>query len=127
MVLGLFDQNGTRAERFPTMNDHHLLREMGQEQRLFHRRISTSDHNDILLAKEEAITSRADRDAAPQQALLIGESKPFGTGSSRNDHRASRIGLIRRLHEEWGLLKVNGHGVFWNQLGSKALGLSRQS
>ena len=62
------------AERVAPVDDRHLVRETGEEGRLFHGGVTATDHRDVLAAEEEAVTGRAGRDTVPQQPVLVGQT-----------------------------------------------------
>src|SRR5580704_6667495 len=55
---------------FTTMDDGHGVAELGQEDGFLQGRVSSTDHGDVLVPKEESITGGAGRHAMAQQALF---------------------------------------------------------
>jgi hypothetical protein len=64
------------------VHDRHQLGEPGEERRLFHRGVAAADHDDVVVAEEEAVTLRTGRDTVAEQRLLAGHAQrpPRGTG-----------------------------------------------
>src|SRR3712207_7858387 len=59
------------AQLLPPVDDGHGLGEPGEERRLLHRRVAAPDHDDVLIAEEEAVTGGTGRDAAAEQPGLV--------------------------------------------------------
>src|SRR6478672_6374925 len=74
---------------FSPVNDGHLRRELGQEQRLFHSSVATAHHYDRTLPEEETVTGRAGRDASAPKSLrhrcLARYAEPFRGGTGGDD------------------------------------------
>ena len=88
-------------ETVPPVDHRHLRREIGQEQRLFHRRIPAPDHHDLFPAIEEPVAGRTGRHAEPLELLLTWQPQPLGLRPRRQDHCIRRVGrpAVRRRHE----------------------------
>ncbi len=63
-------------ERVPSMNQSDFFTEARQEVCLFHGRISTSDHHDLLAAVEESIARRTRTDTMSNELLLGRQIQP---------------------------------------------------
>src|SRR4051812_28753207 len=70
------------AELGAAVDDGHALGEAGEEGGLLHGGVAATDHDDVLVAEEEAVTGRAGRDAAAEQPLLVVQAQVpvLGTG-----------------------------------------------
>ncbi len=73
--------DGRSPELAAAVNERHLGRELGQEQRLFHSGVAAADDYDRPVAKKESVTCRTCRDAVAAQALghgsLARNAEPF--------------------------------------------------
>ena len=79
------------AERVAPVHDRHLGGEIGEEQRLFDRGIAAADHDDFLVAVEEAVAGRAGRHAVALELLLGGQIEPARLRAGRDDQGVGEI------------------------------------
>ena len=66
--LVLHDLRG--AQHRPPVDDRDLRRELGEEDRLLHRRVAAADDGDLVAAEKVAVAGGAGRDAVAHQRAL---------------------------------------------------------
>ena len=67
--------------------------EIGQEQRFLDSGVAAADHDDFLVAVEEAVAGGAGRDAEAAEFLLGGKIEPLGLSAGGDDQRLGKIDL----------------------------------
>ena len=72
------------AQRVAAVHDRHRPGEAGEEGGLLHRRVAAADHDDVLVAEEEAVTGRTPRDA------VAGRGASRCAGRARGSRSRSR-------------------------------------
>src|SRR6476646_782041 len=77
-----------RAEVLAPMNDRHLGGKAAEEQRFFHRGISSANHRNRLAFEKEAVTGCAGRYSMTAQLVLVRQSQPSRGRSAGDDERA---------------------------------------
>ena len=83
------------AQLVAAVHDRHLVGELGEEGRLLHRRVAAADHDDVLVAEEEAVAGRAGRDAAALAACSLGlEAELARRRAGRDDDRVRLVLLV---------------------------------
>src|SRR5215471_18961085 len=82
MLLRPLQHDLGRAKGIAAMNNGHFGRKPGQEESLFHRRITTADNHDFFAREEESIAGRAGRHSMANQLLLMRQSQPPGGSST---------------------------------------------
>jgi hypothetical protein len=75
------------AKLVAPVNHGDLLGETRQEQGLFHRGISSADHDQLLVPEEESVACGAGRHAVAEQPVLAGDAQHAGGGAGGHDHR----------------------------------------
>src|SRR5262245_43045206 len=75
------------------MDEGDLGCKLGQERRLFHRRVAAALDGDFLPAEEEAIASGARGDAVPHELNFGFEADQFGGGAG-GDYDRFRLNLL---------------------------------
>ena len=85
MLLRALQHDFGSAKTIAPMNHRHLAGKAGEEQRLFHGGISTTDHNNFFSRKKETVASRARRHAVPDQLLLVRQTQPARRRAAGND------------------------------------------
>src|SRR5215471_19422312 len=85
MLLRPLQHDLRRAKGIASMNNGHFGRKPRQEEGLFHRRIATADHHDLLAREKESIAGRAGRHSMANQLLFMRQSQPPGGSSAGND------------------------------------------
>mmetsp|Transcript_71678 Transcript_71678/g.201037 ORF Transcript_71678/g.201037 Transcript_71678/m.201037 type:complete len:336 (+) Transcript_71678:429-1436(+) len=97
MALDAIRQDLTGSKGIPTMDQSHLVTGSSQYQGIFHGRISSSDHQNMLVGVQESITRGTGADTSTSHFILSFHAQPFGIGTCRyNDrmgfNRSRRIG-----------------------------------
>ena len=115
------DRRGT--ELVAAVDDVHLLRELRQEDRLFHRRVSAADDHDVLLLEEGGVADGAVRDAASLERPLGLEPELARARAGCDDHRPRPVLVAVHLDGERTLGEVDRRHVFGQELCAEALGL----
>src|SRR5690349_5285692 len=98
------------------MNQQHLLREFREVQALFHRRVTTANDRQHLIAKcrQRAIADSTRRDTATHlgEPLLVRYAEPVGSRAGGDDDRQGVDGVaVVRLELEWVRAQVYGRDV----------------
>src|ERR1700761_4295621 len=73
-----------RAQGVAPVHDRHGLAEPGKEQRLLEGRVAATDHRDVVLAEEEAVTGRTPGHAVPGEFLLARDAEFLVLGPGRD-------------------------------------------
>ncbi len=110
-------------ELFAPVHDHHLLRELRQEDRLFHRRVAAADDDDFLLLEEGGVADGAVGDAAALQRLLGVEPELASARAGRDDHCPCLERVVTHLDGERPLREVDCGHVVGQELGAETLRL----
>ena len=76
------------------MHDRELVGELGDEDRVLHRRVAAADHGDVLALEEGAVADAAGRDAEALKLHLAGDAEPLGLGAHGEDHGAGAVGVL---------------------------------
>ena len=106
------------------MHQKYLVREAGQEGRLFEGRVAAPDHRDGLLLEEGAVARGAPRDAVSREPGFVVEAEPAVRRAGRVDHGKR---LAHATLAECDALDVTAElefrDVVMDDLGAEALGL----
>jgi hypothetical protein len=98
--------------------------ELRQEQRLLHRRVTTADDGDVLVAEEEPVTGGTPRDTVAGEQVFAGYVQLAVARTHREDDRPSAVlgapGVTHHLHIAG---EVDTLDVVGDELGIEALGL----
>ena len=108
------------------MDDRDLVAEAREEEPLLERRVAATDHEDVLVAEERAVTSRARRHAAPLQPIFRLEPEPAGARARRDDDRAGAALLALDPDAERPLREVDARHVVGDEFGAEALRLAAE-
>src|SRR5207302_7969540 len=106
------------------MNDRHLRRELRQEDRLLHRRVAATDHDDLLLAVERGVANGAVRDTAALERDFRRESELAGARARGDDHALREIVLVPDVHVKRLLREVDARHVVGDELSAETLRLA---
>src|SRR5262249_46247705 len=79
------------AELVAAVDDRQLVGELGDEDRVLHRRISAADNGDVLALEEGAVADTAGRDTLATELLLAGEAELPRLGAHREDHGLGEV------------------------------------
>jgi len=71
------------------------------------RAVTTTDDNDILAAKESAVTRRASRDAPASEFLLAWDAQFAQRAPDANDDRLGMISLVFLIRQREALAQVD--------------------
>ncbi len=112
------------SEFVASVDDGQLAGELGDEDRVLHCRVPTSDHHDLLIFEKGSVTYPASRDTHSLELLLAGDPKPFGLGTHRQDHRLGAMFLAADndgLHLAVGQTELGR--IVGDEAGPESLGL----
>ena len=82
------------AELVAAVHDLQVLGELGDEDRVLHRRVAAADHRDVLALEEGAVADAAGGDAAAAELDLAGDAEPLGLRAHREDHGLGAVGVL---------------------------------
>src|ERR1700710_1867831 len=99
VVLGALLHDLRGAQLRTAVHDGHALGEAGEEGGLLHGGVTAADHDDVLVAEEEAVTGRAGRDAPPEQSLLVVQAQVTVLGAGRHDDGVREMDLAADLDD----------------------------
>ena len=103
------------------------LGELGDEDRVLHRRVAAADHDHLLAFEEGAVADAAGGDAAAAELHLAGDAEPFRLRPHRQDHG---LGAVLLVAEEDLLDAAVGEldpvDVVGDEAGPEALGLGAE-
>ncbi len=114
---------GTQA--VAAVHDRDRLGEARQEGGLLHRGVATADHDDVLVAEEEAVTGGAPGDAAPGELVLAGQAQLAVLRSGGDDDGLGPVDLALGVGDGLDVAgEVDRDHVVRDQLGAEALRLA---
>jgi hypothetical protein len=112
------------AQLVPSVDQRDLGGDVGEVERLLHRRVATADDDDLLAAEEEAVARGAGRDAEALEGLLGGQAEPFRLGARGDDQRVAAVGVAAVAGQAEGPLRqVDGADVIVDDARADMLGL----
>ena len=91
---GPFEHDLRGAELVPAVDDFDVLGELGQEDRLLHRRVAAADDRRRDVAEEGGVAGRAVADASAGEGVLAVDAELAVLGAHRQDHGAGQVDLI---------------------------------
>ncbi len=94
-------------ELVSAVNDRHFGGELRQEQSLFHGCVAASDHHQLLVTEEEAVTCGASGHSSACQLLLSWHAQPLSGGSRGDDHRVGCVFIGTHLQLEGPFREVD--------------------
>ena len=112
------------AELVAAVDDGQVAGELGDEDRVLHRRVAAADHDDLPVLEEGAVADAAGGDAAPAKLYLAGDAEPARLRPHRQDHRLGPVLLVAQedlLHAAVG--ELDPVDVVGDETGPEALGL----
>src|SRR5436305_895837 len=108
-------------------DDVQLAGELGDEDRVLHRRVAAADHDHLLVFEESPVADAASGDAAAAELHLAGDAEPFRLRPHRQDHG---LGPVLLVAEEDLLDAAVGEldpvDVVADEAGPEALGLGAE-
>ncbi len=114
------------AELVAAVHHRHLGGELGQEDRLLHRRVAAADDDRLGLAEERGIAGGAVADAAAGELLLAGDAQLLVLGAHRQHDRARAVlGIAdpHAVHAARLARELDAIGLVGDQPRAEALGL----
>ena len=123
VLLGALEHDGAGPELLASVHDRHRPGEPGEEGGLLHRGVATADHDDVLVAEEEAVAGRARGHAAADEPLLVGQVQVAGGGPGGEHDRAGAMHLAVDRHRLDVAGQVDAVHVDRPQVGTEAFGL----
>ena len=115
------------AELVAAVDDRQLVGELGDEDRVLHRRVAAADHDHPVAFEEGAVADPAGGDAAAAELHLAGDAEPFRLRPHRQDHG---LGAVLLVAEEDLLDAAVGEldavDVVGDEAGPEALGLGAE-
>ena len=103
------------------MNQRDFRGDIGEIERFFHRRIAAANHDDILVAIEEAIAGSAGGNALSHELLLRRQPQISGAGTGGDDQRVAGIGAVVPLERERLLAQLDLIDVIEQHFGLETL------
>ena len=103
------------------------LGELGDEDRVLHRRVAAADHDHLLVFEEGAVADAAGGDAAAAELDLAGDAEPSRLGPHRQDHGLGQVLLVAEedlLDAAVG--ELDPVDVVGDEAGPEALGLGAE-
>ena len=101
--------------------------ELGDEDRVLHRRVAAADHGDVLALEEGAVADTAGGDAAAAELQLAGDAEPLGLRPHREDHGLGPVGVLADLDGvDAAVGQLDLGGVVGDEAGAEALGLGAE-
>ena len=82
------------AELVAAVDDGQLAGELGDEDRVLHRRVAAADHDHLFALEEGAVADTAGGDAAAAQLHLAGDAEPARLRPHRQDHGLGEVLLV---------------------------------
>ncbi len=117
-------QDLLRTQLVAPVHERDVLRDVRQIQRLLDRGVAAAHHRDALVAKEEAVTGGARRDATAAEALLRRQPQVAGRRPGGDDQRIAAVTAGVAAHPEGPYAKLHGLHVIVDDVGGEALGVA---
>jgi hypothetical protein len=105
------------------VDDGHLGRELGEENRLLHRGVAAADDDHLTLLEERGVADGAVRDSAPLQGLLGLEAELACVRAGGDDDRFGAVLGVADPDTEGALGEIDLRHVVGDELGAEALRL----
>jgi hypothetical protein len=105
------------------MHQGHLLRDVGEVERLLDGSVAAADDGDVLALVEEAVAGGAGGDAAAGEGLLGGQAEILRGGAGGDDQRVAGIAAAVADQRERLLRQRRRVDVVEDDLGVEALGV----
>jgi len=85
VIGGAFVHHLRRSKTLAPVDDGDLARESGEKGGLLHRRVTATDHDNLLVAEESAVTGRAAGDPSTLVLVLALDAEPDGLRTGADD------------------------------------------
>ena len=82
------------AELVAAVHDRQVVRELGDEDRVLHRRVAAADDRDVLALEEGAVADAAGGDALAAELQLAGDAEALRLGAHREDDAARAVLVV---------------------------------
>ena len=109
-----------RPQRIAAVHDGDLVGELGEEQRLFERRVTPTDDGDLLAAEEEPVARGARRQAVAEQARLGVDAEHQRACASADDDGVGLVHGVADPHLERLAGEIDLGRLLRDQLGAEA-------
>ena len=117
----LVHQDGLGLELVAAVHQVHLAGDVGQIERLFHRRVAAAHNTAHLVAVEKAVAGGAARHAAAHEGRLGGQAQVLGRGAGGQNQGVAGVSGVVALEREGALAQVYGVDVVKNDFGFETL------
>src|SRR6188472_263457 len=127
LLPGPLEHDLRSAELVAAVDHGQLAGELGDEDRVLHRRVAAADHDHLLVFEEGAVADAAGGDAAAAELDLAGDAEPSRLRPHRQDHRFRQVLLVAEvdlLHAAVG--ELDPVDVIADEAGAEALGLGAE-
>ena len=115
-------------ERVTAVHQGDFACEPGQERRLLDGGVAAADHDDVLIAEEEAVAGRAPADAVAGEPVLAGDVEPAVARSRGQQDRACPVPPTGAVGDHLDRTRqLDGGDVVGDQLGAETLGLGAEA
>ena len=123
MIGGAFVHHLRRSKTLAPVDDGDLARESGEKGGLLHRRVTATDHDNLLLAEESSVTGRAGGDPSTLVLVLALDAEPDGLRTGADDDSLGSELLAFDPDPKRPLGEVDPLDVLVVNLQTEALGL----
>ena len=115
------------AELVAAVDDRQLVGELGDEDRVLHRRVAAADHDHVLALEEGAVADAAGGDAAAAELDLAGDAEPLRLGAHREDHGLRAVLVVADPDAlDAAVGELDAGRVVGDEAGAEALGLGAE-
>ena len=115
------------AELVAAVDDDQLAGELGDEDRVLHRRVAAADHDHLLVLEEGAVADAAGGDAAAAELDLAGDAEPARLRPHRQDHGFRQVLLVAEVDLlDAAVGELDPVDVVGDEAGAEALGLGAE-
>ena len=94
LLAGALEHDLRGAELVAAVDDVSFVGELGDEDRVLHRRVAAADHDHVLALEEGAVADAAGGDAAAGELDLARDAEPPRLGAHREDHGLGQVLLV---------------------------------
>ena len=108
----------------PAVDDRQVVGELGDEDRVLHRRVAAADHDHVLALEEGAVADAAGRDAVAAELDLARDPEALGLGAHRQDHGLREVLVVADPDAvDAAVGELDPGRVVGDEAGAEALGL----
>ena len=127
-LRGAVDHDLRGAELAAAVDDRQLAGELGDEDRVLHRRVAAADDDHVLTLEEGSVADAAGRDAASAELSLTGDVDRLRLRAHREDHRLRDVLVVADPDPlEAAVAELDPGRVVGDEPGPEALGLGAKA